>query len=405
MNQDLIQESPPELTAESTEPAKVSGLSPLLSIIIPCHNEEDTIEDVVSRTRAVLDSRGYVAEIIVVNNHSTDASARRARNAGAHVIEQPIRGYGASILAGIHNSQGRHVVMLDADGTYNPEELHRFIEPLLAGHELVLGTRRNGLMEPGSMGFVHRHFLEPIQTWLLRNHFGVPVSDVRCGLRSISRKALERLDLGSTGMEFAGEMLTQAAKHNLDVIEVPVDFKPRPSGKQRRHSGDSWRVIRDILLLSPTRLFEVPGLLLLVFGLLLEAALATGPVFIGGFVLDYHFMFVGGGMAILGLQLMLLGIYAKTYALINSPEFADPWIKWIHRHYTLERGVLLGLFLFLIGLGIDIYLLADWLAQGRPVIFAVRPAIAALTLLILGAEILFASFFISLLRRDKFSRV
>ena len=260
-------------------------------------------------------------------------------------------------------------------------------------------------MAPRSMRRRHRHFLEPAQTALSRRFFKFRVSDVRCGFRSIQRKALDQLELGATGMEFASEMLVEAAKAGLEPVEVPVTFYPRPEEPSRRSMGDGWRVARHLLLLSPTRLFLIPGITLAVMGLALELALLPGPIRVGGFNIDFHFMFVGSAVALLGTQLMLLGIYAKSWVLLNEPSLADPWIRWFHLHYTLERAVALGGLLFGAGFVINLWILVDWISAGAGVLFAVRPATLALTLMVAGAEIIFAAFFLSLLRGSHFSRV
>ena len=375
-----------------------------VSVVIPCQNEAAAIAACVYDARTALERHGYTGEVIVCDNKSTDGSAQLAHSAGAVVVTQPIRGYGAACLRGIEAARGEYVVIVDGDGTYDLSVLHRFVEPLRAGYEMVLGTRRNGEILPGAMRGRHRHLLEPIQTHLLRRAFQLRVSDVRCGMRAATRDALGRLRLGATGMEFASEMLIEAVRAGLDVVEVPVSFHPRPTGKPRRSSTEGWRVARQILLLSPTQLYLIPGLLLLGLGLLLELVLLAGPIRLGRFNLDFHFMFVGSALAILGLQLVLLGVFAKTHALV-SDRIVDPWITRFHLHYTLERGVALGGLLFGAGLAVNLYILASWLSAGAGILFAVRPAVFALTLMVLGAEIVFASFFVSLLRRSEFARV
>jgi hypothetical protein len=397
--------------APSVDGASAGGVAavpaaeaPEVSIIIPCRNEVATIGTCVRSAYAALERWGYEGEVVVCDNGSTDGSRESAQSAGARVVRQSIRGYGAACLRGMEEAHGRYLVIADGDGTYDLAVLNRFVEPLRAGYDMVLGTRRNGEIRPGAMRPVHRHFLEPLQTYLSRRSLRFRVSDVRCGLRSITRPARERLNLGATGMEFASEMVVEAARAELSAVEVPVSFHPRQAGTQRRAMGDGWRVARQLLLLSPTRLFLVPGLLLLAGGLALELALLPGPLFIRGFPIDFHFMFVGGALALLGLQLVMLGIYAKTYALVHDAGPVDPWIQRFHLHYTLERGVALGGVLLLVGLAIDVGILVHWVREGRGVLFAVRPALLALTLMVLGAEILFASFFLSVLRGAGFGR-
>ncbi|HEX7049412.1 MAG TPA: glycosyltransferase family 2 protein [Longimicrobiales bacterium] len=382
-----------------------SGARPEVSIVIPCLNEVGTIGACVRDALVALERYGYSGEVVVCDNGSTDGSVEDAERAGAIVVRQPIRGYGAACLRGIEAARGRYLLLVDGDGTYDLSLLHRFIEPLRAGYELVLGTRRNGQILPGAMPSAHRHLLEPLQTYLSRRFYRLSVSDVRCGMRALDRSALERMRLGATGMEFASEMLVEAARARLRAVEVPVRFHPRPASGPRRSLADGWRVARYLLLLSPTRLFLAPGLLILLLGLGIELSLLRGPIRLGTFNVDFHFMFVGGALAILGLQLVLLGIYAKTYALVHDAGPADPWIHRFHLHYTLGRGVGLGGVLFAAGFVIDLWILSDWIAAGAGVLFAVRPAMVALTLMVLGAEIVFASIFLSVLRAAGFGRV
>lgn len=390
--------------AERSEARMVPAQS-YVSIVIPCRNEAETIGACVGAAWEALERYGYQGEVVVCDNGSTDASVAEAEGAEAVVVHQRIRGYGAACLRGMEAARGDLIVLVDGDGTYDLSLLNRFVEPLRSGYEMVLGTRRNGLIEQRAMGKRHRHVLEPVQTALSRRLLDFRVSDVRCGFRGIRRDALDRLDIGATGMEFASEVLVAAARAGLDTVEVPVTFHPRPAEPSRRSVGDGWRVARHLLLLSPARLFILPGLVLAVLGLGLQLALLPGPIHLNGFNIDFHFMFVGGAMALLGFQLMLLGLYAKTWVLVNDPPLADRWIRWFHLHYTLERGVSLGGLIFGAGLVINVWILADWLAAGAGVLFAVRPAMLALTLMVAGAEIIFAAFFLSVLRGHHFSRV
>jgi glycosyltransferase involved in cell wall biosynthesis len=376
-----------------------------VSIVIPCRNESIGIGAVVRDARAALQANGYVGEVIVVDNGSTDQTRDEAVRAGATVVSQPIRGYGAACLRGIEAMRGDIVVFVDGDGTYDLSVLSRFVEPLRAGYEMVLGTRRNGEIERGAMRRRHRHLLEPLQTHFARRFLPFPVSDVRCGMRSLRRDALAELDLGgATGMEFSAEMLVEAARLGLTTVEVPVVFRPRSAEQSRRNVEDGWRLVRYLLLVSPTRLFVVPGILMLVGGLALELVLVPGPLRVAGVNLDFHLMFVGGAAAILGLQLVLLGLYAKTYALVQNAGTFDSWLVRFHLHYSLERGIILGGTLFAAGLLINVYILTAWASAGGGVIFAVRPAMLALTLMVLGAEIGFAAVFLSLLRGAEFGK-
>lgn len=376
-----------------------------VSVIIPCLNEMATIRAVIADAAAAMMSAGYTGEILVVDSGSTDGSADLARAEGARVIETSVPGYGAACLRGFDEARGEFFVILDADRTYGCDTLHRFIEPLRAGLDIVVGTRRNGEMKPGAMSGWHRHLWEPVQTFLLRRRFGVRCSDVRCGMRSLTRVAAKRLGIQAGGMEFTTEMLSRAVRAGLQVIDVPVTFNPRPKGRPRRRVQDSWRVISHVVLLSPTQLFVIPGLIALGLGLAVELALLPGRITVSPTLwFDYHFMFVGAILALLGSQLVLLGLYAKTYAVFVERDAADPWLARFHRWYRLERGVLAGSAVFLLGLAINVRLLALWLANDRGLVFSVRPVILALTCVILGTEMIFASFFLSLLRSSAYDR-
>ncbi|MFN2565310.1 MAG: glycosyltransferase family 2 protein [Gemmatimonadaceae bacterium] len=374
-----------------------------VSIIIPCLNEAETIRAVIADAAAAMMSAGYAGEIVVIDSGSTDGSAELARAEGARVIETSVQGYGAAIIRGFDEARGEFLVILDADRTYGCDTLHRFVEPLRAGLDIVVGTRRNGEIRPGAMSGWHRHFWEPAQTFLLRRRFGVRCSDVRCGMRSITRAAAQSLAIQANGMEFSSEMLLRAMQAGLQVIDVPVTFHPRRGGGPRRRAKDSWRVIRQLMLLSPTQLFVAPGLVALVAGLAVELALLPGRITISESLwFDYHFMFVGAILALLGFQLVLLGLYGKTYTVFVERDSADPWLARFHRWYRLERGLLVGSAVFLLGLGINVRVLLVWLAHERALAFSVRPVILALTCMVLGAEIVFASFFLSLLRSSEY---
>ena len=376
-----------------------------VSVIIPCLNEAETIRAVIADAAAAMMSAGYTGEILVVDSGSTDGSPELARAEGARVIETSVQGYGAAILRGFDEARGEFLVILDADRTYGCDTLHRFVEPLRAGLDIVVGTRRNGEIRPGAMSGWHRHVWEPAQTFLLRRRFGVRCSDVRCGMRSITRAAAQSLAIRANGMEFSSEMLLRAMQAGLQVIDVPVTFHPRRRGGPRRRVRDGWRVIRQLMLLSPTQLFVVPGLVALVLGLATELALLPGRITVSPTLwFDYHFMFVGAILALLGFQLVLLGLYGKTYTVFVERDAADPWLARFHGWYRLERGLLTGAVVFLVGLAINVRVLLIWLANDRALAFSVRPVILALTCMVLGAEIVFASFFLSLLRSSEYDR-
>lgn len=384
-------------------PATTESAPFSVSVVLPVLDEAASIDRVVRSVFEQLEGRGYDPEVLVVDGGSGDDSAERAAEAGARVVSQPIPGYGAACIRGIEEATGDVIVFMDGDGTYDPAVLPRFIEPLRSGYDLVVGTRRNGVVESGAMPGLHLHVLEPLQNHLFRRWSKFDVSDVRSGMRSITRAAVGRLNLTSTGVEFASEMLVRAAHEDMEIVEVAVPFRPR-RGRSRRTARQGWAVIRQLLLTGPSSLFLVPGAVLLLLGLLLEVALLPGPVVVGPLSLDFHYMFVGSAASILGLQLIVLGVFSKTWALVREPAYAGRWIERFHRGYRLERGLGAGVALFLLGLVINTAILWSWLASGRGDLFAVRPAVFGLTFMVMGAEVAFASIFLSVLRSERYGR-
>jgi glycosyltransferase involved in cell wall biosynthesis len=219
-----------------------------VSVIVPCLNEAPTIRAVIADAASAMTRLGYSGEILVIDAGSADGSPQLAREEGARVIAASVPGYGAACRRGFDEARGEFLVILDADRTYTCDTLHRFVEPLRAGLDIVVGTRRNGEIRPGAMSSWHRHVWEPLQTFLVCSWFGVEVSDVRCGMRSITRVAARSLALQANGMELSSEMLIRATQAGMQLIDVPVTFYPRKDGTPRRRVLDSWRVISKVLM-------------------------------------------------------------------------------------------------------------------------------------------------------------
>src|SRR3954469_7473079 len=241
----------PEATAEPAAEVEVS-------VVIPCLNEEEAIEQVVRSARAGLDAAGVVGEVVVVDNASEDRSAELARAAGAVVVYEPRRGYGSAYLAGLSAARGRYAIMADADGTYPLELIPQFVEKLRGGADMVIGSRFKGTIHPGAMPWLNRYIGNPILTGMLNLLFGSGVSDAHCGLRGLRRDVLPSLKLSATGMEFASEMVIKAGKRHLRVEEIPIDYRPRIGVSKLSRVGDAWRHIRFMLVHSPTFLFMLP---------------------------------------------------------------------------------------------------------------------------------------------------
>ena len=378
----------------------MTGQRPDVSVIMPCLNEAATVARCVIKARAALERAGLSGEVVVADNGSDDGSPALAEAAGARVVAAPVRGYGAAYLAGLEAARGTYLVLGDADDTYDFGAVPEFVAALKAGNDVVLGSRFRGRILPGAMPWLHRYVGNPVLSGILSVFFGRRVSDAHCGLRAMTRDASDRMRLRSSGMEFASEMVALALRHQLTVAEIPITYYPRGGESKLRSFRDGWRHLRFMLLLSPTPLFLVPGLAALLLGFAGLFVLLPGPLRVAGFVLDYHFMFVASALAILGVQLVLLGLAAKAYASGERSIRADRWLTLLDRHFTLERGLLVGLGLVAAGLGINGWILSSWLSGGRGQLFAVRPALLGLSLIVVGAQGVFGSFFISMLRDD-----
>jgi glycosyltransferase involved in cell wall biosynthesis len=367
-----------------------------ISVILPCLNEEAAVGAVVDEARQAVAELGDGGEVIVVDNGSIDRSAEIAAAHGAVVVTEPERGYGRAYLTGLARARGDYVVMADADGTYPVRELGRFVELLNDGHDLVLGSRFNGTIHAGAMPWSNRWIGNPILTGLLNRMFGVRVSDAHCGMRAVRRSALEKLDLHSTGMEFASEMVFKAFRRKLSVGEVPIDYFPRAGESKLSRFSDAWRHVRFMLLYSPSWLYFVPGCILLVLGLAGMLALASGPINVFGRPWQIHTMLAFVAATILGAQIVQLGVFARTYALTHYGEH-DRLLERLWEHVRLEHGLLAGALLFAAGAGLLIWIFVEWAQAGFGPLRHEYTTALAVTLVALGVQTIFGSFFIGLL--------
>lgn len=366
-----------------------------VSVVLPCLNEFESVATVVDEARAVLRDAGIDGEVIVVDNGSTDGSAEAAASAGARVVFEPRRGYGSAYLAGFREARGDLVVMADADGSYDLSAMPRFVDMLRDGSDVVMGSRFRGKIEPGAMPWLHRFVGSPVLSGLLNLLYGTGVGDAHCGMRALRRSALPALRLRMPGMEFASEMIVNAARAGLRIGEVPVDYRVRQGHSKLHPLRDGWRHLRFLLLYSPTHLFLVPGLVLLAVGLALVLALLPGPLRLGPYFLDIHFMVLGALLALVGFQIVALGLYAKTLAVALGLQGIDRTMRLLRRVFSLERGLLAGFLLFAVGFAVDASIVLSWFASGFGPLNEVRPALFALIAMLLGMQIAFSSLFLS----------
>ena len=373
-----------------------------VSIVMPCLNEAETLAGCIREAQAAIAKHALSAEIIVADNGSTDGSIEIAEHLGARVVKIAPRGYGSALAGGIAAAAGRYVVMADSDLSYDFGAIYPFIERLRTGVDVVMGNRFQGRIEPGAMPWSHRWIGNPVLSWLGRLFFDSRVGDFHCGLRAFNRRAINRLGLRTTGMEFASEMVVKASLHGLRIVELPTIL--RKDGRSRpphlKTWQDGWRHLRFMLLFSPRWLFLIPGLTLLCLGGVGSAVLVAGPLPVGAVVLDVHSLLVAGVACLLGFQVVVFAAFTKVFAMREGLHPVDPKMVWIFRHVKLEAGLLLGATMTLLGIAGLMLAAWSWSAAGFGGLdprVTMREVIPATVLLALGVQAVFASFFLSIL--------
>jgi glycosyltransferase involved in cell wall biosynthesis len=368
--------------------------APVVSVVIPCLNEAENIETCVVAAMEAIVRMGVSGEVVVADNNSEDDSARLAEEAGARVVVERRRGYGSAYLAGFAASRGRYIVMADADLTYDFDEIPRFVAALDEGAEMVIGDRMDNI-QPGAMPWLHRYVGNPILTGLLNLFFRTGISDAHCGMRAVRRDVLPRLDLRTTGMEFASEMVIRAAKENLRIAEFPIEYHPRGGESKLSSFRDGWRHLRFLLVHSPNHLFIVPGTVLAGFGTLIVVFVGAGLDFFGR-AWGLHALIGGSLLMIVGTQVLALGLCAHAYGTYFMGE-TDPWFDRMRARFRLEHGLLLGGLFMLAGVVIGGLILATWIAHGFGSLSDERLAVVAASVLIVGIQIFFSAFLLSIL--------
>jgi glycosyltransferase involved in cell wall biosynthesis len=376
-----------------------------LTVVIPCLDEARTIGRCVDKARRSLGELGIAGEVIVADNGSSDGSPVIAEAHGARTVHVERRGYGSALQAGISAAQGRFVIMGDGDDSYDFAYLGPFVERLRLGDDLVMGNRFRGEIRPGAMPWHHRYIGNPILSGILNMFFHSPIGDAHCGLRGFRWDSNQRLGLTSLGMEFASEMVVKACLLHQKISEVPITLYP--DGRDRmphlRSFRDGWRHIRLLLLLCPMWLYLIPASALICAGLVLMIILTPGPRSIGAVTLDVHTMIFGTLCLLLGNQTLWLWAYAKIYGWTSGVIASDTFSPSVFNHFNLERGLLAGLALLVAGVGLNLWLVYVWYGHGfgeLEIRKTLRFALWGMTCMVLGAQTIYGSFFLSMLGMD-----
>lgn len=366
----------------------------LVSVVIPCLNEQENIAEVVTRARAAIDAAEISGEVLVADNASEDESARLAADAGAQVVHVAQRGYGAAYIGGFAAARGTYIVMGDADLTYDFGEIPNFVRELEAGADLVMGDRMDNIQK-GAMPWLHQYVGNPLLSGFLNTLFKTGVRDAHCGMRAIRRSTLPVLDLRTPGMEFASEMVIRAAKENLAIRQFPIQYHPRGGESKLSTFRDGWRHLRFLLAHSPTHLFLVPGLVLLVLGALISV-LVLSQIDIFGRSWSIHTMVGGSLLTIVGSQVVALGLVAHAYGLYFMGD-RDPWFERMRQRFRLEHGLLAGGLVILLGAVAGVLVFVDWASNDFGALNQTNLAVFAAMLVVVGVQVFFTSFLLSIL--------
>ena len=389
-------ESQPKIVAfKEAEPVE-------LSVVMPCLNEAETLESCIRKAQRALKDANISGEVLIADNGSTDGSIEIAERLGARVVHVKAKGYGSALMGGIAAASGKYLLMGDADDSYDFGHIPRFVEKLRGGADLVMGNRFRGGIEPGAMPFLHRYLGNPVLSRVGRLFFKSPFRDFHCGLRAFSKSAYVKMGLNTTGMEFASEMVVKATLLKLPVAEVPTTLAPdgRTRAPHLRTWRDGWRHLRFLLLYSPRWLFLYPGLALMLAGTLVGLWLLPGPATVGHVTFDVHTMVYAATFVLLGFQAAAFAVFTKIFAISEGLFPPDPAMEKLFRYITLEVGLVLGALLMAAGLGASLYAVGAWGARHFGMLDysrTMRLVIPAALLLTLGAQTIFASFFLSVL--------
>lgn len=373
---------------------------------MPCLNEAETLAICISKAQSFLDKNKVNGEIIIADNGSTDGSIDIARSHNARVIPVQQKGYGSALKAGIDAANGTYVIMGDADDSYDFKNLMPYLTELRKGKDLVMGNRFKGGIEKDAMPFLHKYLGNPVLSFIGRLFFKININDFHCGLRGFSKVAYNKMDLKTSGMEFASEMVVKSKLNNLSITEVPT--KLHKDGRTRaphlKTWSDGWRHLRFLMLYAPNWLFLYPGILLALVGLVMSIVLVINPLEFSRFTLDVHTLLYSSAFLLVGFQFIIFYGLTKIFAVENELLPKSNRYNKLFRFINLEKGLIFGFVLLIIGLILSYKGLASWQATQFGVLdtsTTLRIIIPAITALQLGIQTILFSFFFSVLGLKK----
>ena len=367
---------------------------PEVSVVIPSLDEEGTIGRCIEKVKQVFNENHIEGEVIIADN-STDKTAKIAKSLGATVITPERKGYGNAYLAGLSHAKGDFIVIADSDGTYDLSEMPKFLAPLIKGDaDFVIGNRLGGEILKGAMPWHHRYIGNPILTNILNWLFKIEISDAHCGMRAFTKEAYEKMDLRTGGMEFASEMIIEGARKNLRIKEVPITYYPRISPSKLRSFSDGWRHLRFMMLYKPIPFLFIPGVLIFLLGVLLSLTiLIRGNVETS----HMHSLIFGGILTIIGFQTIATGIYITAYAAVHGLCEKEGFIKKLLDYHSLEKELIIGAALLLIGVAMGMKVVLTWIRIGFGSLSEIENAVIAMLLAAIGIQVIFTAIFLSVL--------
>jgi glycosyltransferase involved in cell wall biosynthesis len=376
-----------------------------VSVVMPCLNEEGSIAYCIDKAFEGIKKTGLSGEVVVSDNGSTDNSVRIARSHGARVVHQPKRGYGNAYIKGLSEARGKYIVMADSDKTYDFTEIKRFVDPLMKGYDMVMGTRLKGKIMPGAMPWLHQHIGNPLLSWFLNVLFKTGVSDSHCGMRGFTKDAFERMHLKTTGMEFASEMVINSSKAGLKIKEVPITLYANNDRKPHLRSfSDGWRHLKFMILYSPFHLFFLPGIILMIAGFAMLLGLSFSGAKLFGLNLGPISAILFSLLVLIGLQMITLGYFSKiVYSKMSSFEDDKKFkgvLRFIDDFFSIENSMIAFIVLLVVGIAINALILYKWFNEGFGTLSTTDGIISifGVTLIFVGVQMLFSSFFSSILK-------